>query len=298
MRLRHTTALVILSSLAVGGSAATNRHTVRTSTPTYMVKTGDTLERVARRHGVTVRSLAEANRITNVHLIRTGQRLAIPAPGATGAKPLSVQPIAATKSAPGPMPAPLSTKVVVVSGAAPKTHTVAAGDTLSEVAAAFGTSAAALAKANRIQVGAVLRIGTRLEVPGSGAGWRCPVQGPSRFSDTWGAPRSGGRKHMGTDVMAARGAPVVAPVAGRVRTANGPIGGLAFYLAGDDGHTYYGAHLDQLVVGTGARVAAGDQIGTVGDTGNAKGGPAHLHFEIDLNGAEAVNPTPTLRQWC
>lgn len=298
MQLRHTTAVVVLATLALGGTAATNRHTVRTATPAYTVKAGDTLERVARRHGLTVAALAQANRIANVHLVRVGQRLTIPAPAAAGAKAMTMQPIAATKPAPTPAPAPLSTKVVVVGTAAPKVHTVASGDTLSEVAAAFGTSAAALAKANGMQVGGVLRIGARLEVPGGGPGWQCPVAGPHRFTDTWGAPRGGGRRHLGTDVMAARGTPVVAPVGGRVRTVSGPVGGLAFYLTGDDGHTYYGAHLDRLTVDSGARVAAGAQVGSVGDTGNAKGGPAHLHFEIDLNGAETVNPTPTLRQWC
>jgi murein DD-endopeptidase MepM/ murein hydrolase activator NlpD len=273
---------------------------VKSGPTTYTVRAGDTLERVARKHGLTTIALAQANSLPNINLIRVGQRLTIPKPAPKGAKPvvtLRTQPIVATKPAPAPT-TPLSSRVVVVGTTAPGIHTVVSGETLSEVAAKYGTSSAALAKTNGIKVGGVLRIGARLEVPGAAPGWLCPVTGPHRFADTWGAPRGGGRRHMGTDMMAARGTPVVAPVGGRIRTVSGAVGGLAFYLAGDDGHTYYGAHLDTLVAASGSRVQPGGQIGTVGDSGNAKGGAPHLHFEIHLNGSEPVNPTPTLRQWC
>ena len=77
---------------------------------------------------------------------------------------------------------------------------------------------------------------------------------------------------------------------------NGAIGGLAFYLHGTDGVTYYGAHLDALQVGPG-NVKAGQVLGTVGNTGNARGGSPHLHFEVHPGG-KAVNPYPTLKRWC
>ena len=126
--------------------------------------------------------------------------------------------------------------------------------------------------------------------------WVCPVQGPRAFSNDWGNPRSGGRSHKGTDMLSSQGVPVVAPVSGTVTQRSGGIGGIAVYLRGSDGNTYYGAHLSRL--GSGGSVAQGQVIGYVGNSGNARGGPAHLHFEIHPGGGAAVNPYPTLRSYC
>jgi len=125
----------------------------------------------------------------------------------------------------------------------------------------------------------------------------CPVQGPRAFTNDWGQPRSGGRTHKGTDILAPRGTPVVASVSGTVRGHNSRLGGISYYLHGDDGNTYFGTHLQSLS-GASGRVSQGTVLGYVGNTGNARGGPTHLHFEIHPGGGRAVNPYPTLRQHC
>ena len=126
--------------------------------------------------------------------------------------------------------------------------------------------------------------------------WVYPVQGPRSFSNDYGQPRSGGRSHKGNDILAPRGTPVVANVSGSVRAHNSSLGGISSYLSGSDGNTYYGANLDRLSGVSGA-VRAGTVIGYVGNSGNARGGPPHLHFEMHVRG-RPVNPYPTLRKYC
>ncbi len=89
---------------------------------------------------------------------------------------------------------------------------------------------------------------------------------------------------------------MVANVSGVVTQRNGEVSGLAYFLAGDDGNRYFGAHLDTF--GASGRVSAGTQIGTVGNTGDASGGPPHLHFEIHPGGSGYTNPYSTLKKYC
>lgn len=137
-----------------------------------------------------------------------------------------------------------------------------------------------------------------VEVP-SGAG-TCPVAGAVSFTDSWGAPRSGGRSHKGVDMIAARGVPIVAIYSGTVyRTSNSSLGGLSVYFTSDAGDLYYYAHLDSFGdIAAGRHVPAGYVLGYNGSSGNAPDYLPHLHFEYHPGGGSAVNPYPLVRGLC
>lgn len=120
----------------------------------------------------------------------------------------------------------------------------------------------------------------------------CPIVG-SAYGDSWGGPRSGGRRHEGVDMLAPAGTPIIAVASGFVTFKQNELGGNAVSLAGDNGNRYYYAHLSGYE-GASRRVAQGDVIGYNGDSGNATGIP-HLHFEVHPGGGLAVNPTPSVR---
>jgi murein DD-endopeptidase MepM/ murein hydrolase activator NlpD len=125
-----------------------------------------------------------------------------------------------------------------------------------------------------------------------------PVEGVpvKRVANTWGAPRSGGRDHQGQDIFAKRGTPVVSATDGIVvRVGNNSLGGQIVSVMGNGGRIYYYAHLDGYAPGlaTGQTVAAGDVLGYVGTTGNARGTPPHLHFGV-YTATGPINPLPLL----
>jgi peptidoglycan LD-endopeptidase LytH len=122
----------------------------------------------------------------------------------------------------------------------------------------------------------------------------CPAPGTS-FTDTFGAPRSGGRTHAGVDMMGPYGSPVYAALPGSVSHSSSELGGNQAYVYSSGGtYTFY-AHLQGYSDASGS-VAAGTLIGYIGDTGNAAGTP-HLHFEYHPNGV-LVNPTPYVAAVC
>ena len=128
-------------------------------------------------------------------------------------------------------------------------------------------------------------------------GKACPVAGPVSFIDSWGYPRSGGRSHEGVDMMADYGTPVVAITSGSITYSGyGGSAGNWQILSGSDGNAYWYMHNQQNIVNSGS-VRAGQQIATVGDTGNATGIP-HLHFEFHPGGGGAVNPYPLAASLC
>ncbi|MFP4635591.1 MAG: murein hydrolase activator EnvC family protein [Nitriliruptoraceae bacterium] len=130
-------------------------------------------------------------------------------------------------------------------------------------------------------------------------GMACPLDQPRHFVDSWGAPRSGGRAHRGTDLMGPLGTPVRAIVDGVWDIQSpGANAGLWAILRGRDGNDYWYLHLDSHTVSDGAQVSAGQQVGTNGSTGNAVAGAEHVHFELHPGGGSAINPYPTLRGAC
>ena len=149
----------------------------------------------------------------------------------------------------------------------------------------------------------------RASAAASAGGYVMPVAGirPEQLVDTFAAARDGGsRVHDAIDIMAPRGTPVLAATSGTLeKLFTSKPGGLTIYVRSPDRRTItYYAHLDAYAPGLreGTPVRAGQQLGTVGSTGNAGPAGPHLHFAImqttpDANWwdpATAINPYPLL----
>ena len=238
------------SSGGSGGGRSGNYH---------IVQTGDTLDSIASRTGVSADQIAGANGIVNGR-VYTGTRLLLDGPSYTAS-----------------------------GGGGTGTYVVQSGDRLGDIAAKHDTTISNLADLNGLSDVNLIRSGQQLKVPG-GSSWVCPVEGASYFND-WGFPRGDGRYHEGNDLFVPMGSPVRAPVAGTVELIEGTIGGLQFNLRGVDGIEYLGSHLDSA--GMTGEVGAGEVIGYVGNSGNAAGGTPHLHFGMYRNDAP-LNPLPSL----
>ena len=127
-----------------------------------------------------------------------------------------------------------------------------------------------------------------------------PVKGRTdqAIGSFWGNERDGGaRRHEGVDIFAPRGTPAVAATDGTItRTGESKLGGRVVWLADAQGQHLYYAHLDKQLVQPGQRVRAGDTLGLVGNTGNARTTAPHLHFGIYRAGRGAVDPWPFLHR--
>lgn len=138
---------------------------------------------------------------------------------------------------------------------------------------------------------------------------QCPVPGGTFWND-WGQPRSNGRFHQGTDLIANHGAPVYAmwdATVGRIDESDDyvagseeDLGGITVSYTTADGTRVYNGHLALVpaYIRPGVRITAGTIIGFVGQTGNAQRSVPHLHIEVHPDGGEAVNPYPLLDQIC
>lgn len=314
MRVLATITLVGMLSFAGGAGA-------------YVVRPGETLGAIARRLGVPVGALVQANGLRDPDRIYAGQLLAVPGGAPAGGLATAHvvrrgETLASIAARYGVDPDRLALANGIVGGRVyagarlrliPLTgpggriltgptvgrgggvHVVRAGDSLARIARRTGTSVRDLAAANGLRNPNLIRIGSRLTIPGAG-GFRCPFDRRVWFQNDWGFSRKGGRAHEGTDLFADRGTPVFAPTSGTVHQVTGARGGLQFTLTGDDGFVYIGSHLHTF--GKAGRVAAGDVLGTVGTSGSAAGTPPHLHLEIHPGGIGPVNPYPTLQEAC
>jgi hypothetical protein len=152
---------------------------------------------------------------------------------------------------------------------------------------------------------------------GGGPGKRIifPVLGKSRYTNDFGDPRPQGR-HEGVDIMAPKKSLAVAAEAGKVKFwITSARAGCMLYLYGDSGTTYLYVHLNNDLtmandnrgrcapgiafapgLKSGQRVAAGEPVGFVGDSGDADGIESHLHFELHPHDGAAVTPFTALNR--
>ncbi len=141
-----------------------------------------------------------------------------------------------------------------------------------------------------------------------------PVIGKVSFIDSFGAPRSGGRTHQGTDLMGAKMLKLVAAADGTVtalRHDNTGLSGNSMTITDADGWRYVYIHINNDTPGTddgkniydhafatgirkGTKVTAGQHVAYLGDSGNAENAGSHLHFELHAPDGTVVNPYHSL----
>lgn len=263
----------------------------RTGSNTYTVQAGDTLYRIARRLGIPVNDIINANNITNPSLIYPGTVLTIPT--GSGSTPPNNPPPTAPPAPPPPPEVPPVTEENV--------YIVQPGDTLLGIARKFGISVSALTAANGITTFAFIHPGQQLIIPSNE--WVPPAPTPVDSQFIWPVEngyivqryRSG---HKAIDIVVPIGTPVKASAAGTVEFAGWNNHGYGYMVVIDHGNgmrTLY-AHHDSLSVATGDPVSQGTQIGLSGSTGRSS--MPHLHLEMMFDTYRAVNPCDHLPGGC
>ena len=245
----------------------------------YTIRSGDTLSKIASRHGIKTATLASANGLSANDTLSVGKVLKVPHADGIYVK-------------------------------------LRAGESLSHLASRYGVKVDAIQEANNISDPRTLREGQSLFLPGAepvavsrdarrergdfkqasrgligdlgravGKTFVWPTAGKvsSYFGDR------GGRKHTGVDIPRPKGSPIHAARAGTVVAAgwNGDYGKTVDISHGNGVVTRY-AHCSKITVQVGDQVDKGELIGHVGETGRAPG--PHLHYEVRIGG-RPVNPT-------
>jgi len=139
--------------LTGGAAAVTTTASAKSQPVVHVVASGENLTGIARRYGSTIAGIARANGIVNPSFVRTGQKLTIPGTAA----PVAAQPVAVQPAKP---------PAAVV---APTIHVVASGENLTGIARRYGSSIAAIARANGIVNPSFVRTGQKLTIPGTAA---------------------------------------------------------------------------------------------------------------------------------
>jgi murein DD-endopeptidase MepM/ murein hydrolase activator NlpD len=201
------------------------------------------------------------------------------------------------------------------------TYTVTSGDSWYRISTNAKVTMTALMNANGATTATVIHPGQTLCLPGGATPAATtttlaappaltaapgtvqldvfPAQGPCSFTDTYGAPRSGGRVHEGVDIIGKAGQWLYAVKDGTLTKkyldSPGSLGGNGWRLTIADGTYFFYAHMSAFAPGlfVGSAVKAGQIIGQVGMTGDAP--IPHLHFEVHPGGGASVNPTPYVK---
>ena len=298
----------------------------------HVVSQGETLAKIASTYGATASAIAEANSMANPDLIRPGQEILIPTTrrshraratrAATDGESASsrsgrfhivqrgetLDSIAGQYS--GVSPDTIAAANGITNGkvytgtrlfldgpafvgtgsGGSANYVVQTGDRLGDIAAKYGTNISTLADLNGLSDVNMIRSGQTLAVPG-GSSWVCPVEGGRYFND-WGFPRGGSRFHEGNDIFAGKGSPVQGTGLGHGRAHRGDGWRAPVQSAWEVTGSSTSAPTSMRRVRP-ARSSAGDVIGYVGTSGNARGANPHLHFGMYGDGG-AMNPHPTL----
>ena len=163
-----------------------------------------------------------------------------------------------------------------------------------------GVADAALLRKLGLKIRAVASAPATLSGPTSARYLKAfPVLGDYRYFDDFGAARHQG-SHEGNDIVAKMGTPLVACVDGtisRLTRQETGLGGIYIWIEDAQGNDYYYAHMQTIApeLEAGSRVTAGQVVGTMGMTGDARGTIPHLHFEIRPKGGGSINPFNELR---